>query len=156
MLQYLDHYTFKVPQLSLSPSAFCCPCCVSCLQPNSYCIQYDCTHIHTQVKQSCGTQSCHVTSSPPHLLLPLYFIFLLLRLWPLSDLSECTYYCYGMSLEVGLGKHLHSNSSCCENVCGGGGGENVGMRRDCRRGRGELTIMVCSLQGNYAEWGRGD
>lgn len=41
---------------------------------------------------------------------------------------------------------------------GGGGGcacmEEWG--RDCRRGRGELTIMVCTLQGNYAEWGRGD
>lgn len=23
-------------------------------------------------------------------------------------------------------------------------------------GGGELTIMVCTLQGNYAEWGRGD
>lgn len=33
---------------------------------------------------------------------------------------------------------------------GGGGG---GMRRDCRGGRGELTIMVCTLQGNYAEGG---
>lgn len=42
-------------------------------------------------------------------------------------------------------------------VVGGGGGvcmEEWG--RDCSRGRGELTIMVCTLQGNYAEWGRGD
>lgn len=42
---------------------------------------------------------------------------------------------------------------------GGGGGGGVCMEewgRDCSRGRGELTIMVCTLQGNYAEWGRGD
>lgn len=46
---------------------------------------------------------------------------------------------------------------------GGGGGAVVGggvcmeeWGRDCSRGRGELTIMVCTLQGNYAEWGRGD
>lgn len=24
-----------------------------------------------------------------------------------------------------------------------------------KRGGGGLTIMVCTLQGNYAEWGRG-
>lgn len=39
---------------------------------------------------------------------------------------------------------------------GGGGGCMEEWGRDCSRGRGELTIMVCTLQGNYAEWGRGD
>lgn len=88
---------------------------------------------HTQLQ-------CDVFATSPLL----SSIFLLLRLWPLRDLSDRTYYYYGMSFEVRLCKHLHSNCGCCEN--GGDGG----MRRDCR-GRGELTIMVCTLQGNYAE-----
>lgn len=83
---------------------------------------------------------CDVFSTSPLL----SSIFLLLRLWPLSDLSDRTYYYYGMQFKVRLCKHLHSNCGCCQ---------NGGVRRDCKGGRGELTIMGCTLQGNYAEGG---
>lgn len=37
------------------------------------------------------------------------------------------------------------------------GGVHGGMgKRLCGEGGGELSIMVCTLQGNYAEWGRGE
>lgn len=56
-----------------------------------------------------------------------------------------------MALEVG-----GTSMSIATMIAGKMGGVDGGMRRDCSRGRGELTIMVCMLQGNYAEWGRGD
>lgn len=93
---------------------------------------------------------CDVFSTPnppptPFLLSVSCWVF-----WSLKDLSDCTYDYYGMPLEVGGGTRLHSNHGRLWGVVDGGTG------RDCSRGRGELTIMVCTSQGNYAEWGRGD
>lgn len=90
--------------------------------------------MHTKVKRP-----------PPSLSLSAFC----LRLCSLKDLSDCACYYYGMPLEMGGGTLLHSNHGCW------GGGVDEGMGRDCGRGRDELTIMVCALQGNYVEWGRG-
>lgn len=91
---------------------------------------------------------CDVFSTPTPT--PLSSLCLFLRLWSLKNLSDCTYYYYGMPMEVcGCSSPWQPFSLLW-------GGCRWGMGRDCRRGRGELIIMVCTLQGNYAEWGRGD
>lgn len=104
---------------------------------------------HTQLPCD-GFSSPHPSASPT---LP-PFSYLFLELCSLRDVSDCAHYYYGMSDGCGRGERLYGNCGCYGRGWWGVCMEEWG--RDCSRGRGELTIMVCTLQGNYAEWGRGD